>query len=424
MPHSPEPGRRAGVFGLSFSERVDLLVRVLLSAAVLFGCWLIVEPFMTAILISAILAVVTWPVFTKVLAWTRNAATPAALLMVAGLIVTVLIPLTFLMLSLTQQLPKAVRLVTGWVKDPTPILASVESLPYVGPWLHEQITFAVDPKAFAGTVEQLIEPVSRWVLNTAVNVSNGLMQMCLVLFIVFFFYRDGIAFARRFHELLLRVSGHIASDITEILTNTTRSVVFGIIGTAIVQGAVCGIGLWIAGVPGVLILSVAACILSVIPIGPPVIWIPAAVWLYGIGETGMAVFLCAWGVLVVATVDNLVKPLLIARGSTLPMSLIFLGVFGGVIAFGFLGLILGPLFLAIGSALFEAWLKNSALGRGAESALRAVRAPVALHTEGAKHEEHEETAGAQAPDGEEAGKPDAATLQDGNAQRTDDAGSK
>ena len=149
MPHSPEPGRRAGVFGLSFSERVDLLVRVLLSAAVLFGCWLIVEPFMTAILISAILAVVTWPVFTKVLAWTRNAATPAALLMVTGLIVTVLIPLTFLMLSLTQQLPKAVRLVTGWVKDPTPILASVESLPYVGPWLHEQITFAVDPKAFA-----------------------------------------------------------------------------------------------------------------------------------------------------------------------------------------------------------------------------------------------------------------------------------
>ena len=126
----------------------------------------------------------------------------------------------------------------------------------------------------------------------------------------------------------------------------------------------------------------------------------------------------------VATVDNLVKPLLIARGSTLPMSLIFLGVFGGVIAFGFLGLILGPLFLAIGSALFEAWLKNSALRRGAESALRAVRAPVALHTEGSKHEEHEETAGAQAPDGEEAGKPDAATLQDGNAQRTDDAGSK
>lgn len=380
MPEPTDPTRRTGVFGPSFSERVDLLIRVLLTAAVLFGCWLIVEPFMTAILISAILAVVTWPVFTKVLRATRNAATPAAILMVTGLVVTVLIPLTFLMLSLTQQLPRAVKLFTGWVKDPTPILEAVRTLPYVGTWLHDQIIFAVDPKAFAGTVEQLIDPVSRWLVNTAVNVSNGLLQMCLVLFIVFFFYRDGIAFARRFHELLERVSGHIAADITDILTNTTRSVVFGIIGTAIVQGAVAGVGLWIAGVPGVLILSVAACFVSVIPIGPPVIWGPAALWLYSTGETGMALFLCAWGILVVATVDNLVKPLLIARGSTLPMSLIFLGVFGGVIAFGFLGLILGPLFLAIGSALFQAWLKNSALRRGAENALRAVKMPVKLHT--------------------------------------------
>lgn len=372
MPNpNADPHRRAGVFALSFSERVDLIIRVLLTALVLFGCWLIVEPFLAAIIIAAILAVVTWPLFAKVLHASRNAPTPAAFLMVSGLVVTVLIPLTFLTIALTQQLPKAVKLFTSWLQDPTPILESVYTLPYLGPWLHEQITFAVDPKAFAGTIEQLIEPVSRWVLNTAVNVSNGLLQMCLVLFIVFFFYRDGVAFARRFHELLERVSGHIASDITDILTNTTRSVVFGIIGTAVVQGAFAGIGLWIAGVPGVLILSVAACILSVVPIGPPIIWIPAAIWLYSTGETGMAIFLCIWGVLVVGTVDNLVKPLLIARGSTLPMSLIFLGVFGGVIAFGFLGLILGPLLLAIGSALFQVWMKNSALRRSAQSALRA-----------------------------------------------------
>lgn len=364
--------RRSGVFALSFSERIDLIIRVLLTALVLVGCWLIVEPFITAIIIAAILAVVTWPLFTKLLRGVRNAPTPAAFLMVSGLVVTVLIPLTFLMIAVTQQLPKAVRTLTGWLKDPTPILDSIATIPYAGPWLHDQIVFAVDPKAFAGTIEQLIEPVSRWVLNTAVNVSNGLLQMCLVLFIVFFFYRDGVAVAKKLHELLERVSGHIASDITDILTNTTRSVVFGIIGTAIVQGAVAGIGLWIAGVPGVLILSVAACILSVVPIGPPVVWIPAAVWLYSTGEAGMAVFLCIWGVLVVGTVDNLVKPLLIARGSTLPMSLIFLGVFGGVIAFGFLGLILGPLLLSIGMALFQAWMKNSALRRSAKSAMLAV----------------------------------------------------
>lgn len=342
---------------LSFNERLDLILRILFTAAVAVGCYYIVEPFLTAILIAAILAVVTWPLFARIRNSLGHAATPAAFLMITAIIVVLLIPLSVLLLVVAQQIPKAVTLIADWVRDPMPILQAVKDTPYVGEWLYEQVMTAIDPSTLGHTIEQIIQPATQVVLGTALNVSNGLVQLALVTFIVFFFYRDGAWFSDRIATMLERVSGGIQSEILDILTNTTRSVVLGIVGTALCQGVVAGIGFWIAGVPGVLLLSSAVCIVSVVPIGPPLVWIPVAIWLYTKGEVGMALFLCAWGSIVVALVDNLVRPLLIARGSTLPMGLVFLGVFGGVISFGFLGLILGPLLLAIGMAMFQAWLK-------------------------------------------------------------------
>ena len=191
--------------------------------------------------------------------------------------------------------------------------------------------------------------------------SNILLQLALVTFIVFFFYRDGAWFADRVQALMKRVSGDLSNELTKILVNTTRSVVFGLVGTALGQAVVAGIGFWIAGVPGILMLCTLVFVLSIVPIGPPLVWGPSAIWLYSQGETGMAVFLVLWGLLAVSSVDNFLKPILIARGSSLPLALIFLGVFGGVIAFGFLGLILGPILLAVGLSMLQAWLKNPIL---------------------------------------------------------------
>lgn len=363
----------AGRFGLTFQERIDLIVRILLMVVVAWGCYLVVSPFLTAILIAAVLAVVTWPIFERMRTSFGRSATPAAVLMVLLIIVGFLIPVSFILVVVAQQVPKAVSMVVAWVKDPMPVLDAVKDLPYVGSWLYEQLLAMIDPATFASTVQKIFDPVSSAVLNAALDVSSGVVQLALVTFIVFFFYRDGSWFADRIRELVERVSGGIASEITGILVNTTRSVVFGIIGTAIGQGIVAGIGFWIAGVPGVLLLSATVCLLSVIPVGPPLVWIPVAVWLYSKGETGMAVFMLIWGSCGISSVDNFLKPLLIARGSTLPLALIFLGVFGGVLAFGFLGLILGPLLLAIGVSLFQNWLKRP-VAQLAASAVSAAEA--------------------------------------------------
>ena len=344
--------------GLREREGIDLIVRVLLMAVVASGCYLIIQPFLTAILLAAVIAVATWPLFDRLRAWCGHRVTPAAFLMVSAIVVIFLIPMSFFLIASAQRLPGVVSKIVQTVKDPQPVLDTVRGIPYAGEWLYSELLQAIDPASFGQSIQKILDPLSSAIINMAVDVSNGLLQLALVTFIVFFFYRDGAWFADRVRELLVRVSGGIASEICDILVNTTRSVVYGIIGTAICQGLVAGIGFWIAGVPGVLILSATVCLLSVVPIGPPLVWIPAAVWLYAKGEIGMAAFLFVWGAACISSVDNVVKPLLISRGSTLPLALIFLGVFGGVIAFGFLGLILGPLLLSIGLALFQAWLKK------------------------------------------------------------------
>jgi len=288
--------------------------------------------------------------------------------MVLLIVVGFLIPMSFLLVALAQQIPSWVTKTAAWLKDPTPVLQAVADIPYAGSWLHEQLALAIDPATFGHTVQRILDPLSSWIVNAAVNVGNGLVQLALVTFIVFFFYRDGAWFADRVQALMKRVSGDLSNELTKILVNTTRSVVFGLVGTALGQAVVAGIGFWIAGVPGILMLCTLVFVLSIVPIGPPLVWGPSAIWLYSQGETGMAVFLVLWGLLAVSSVDNFLKPILIARGSSLPLALIFLGVFGGVIAFGFLGLILGPLLLAIGLALFTAWLKRPVI-RLAEAAV-------------------------------------------------------
>lgn len=367
---------------LSFSERIDVLIRVVLAVAVSIGCYFIIEPFLTAIVIAAILAVVTWPLFMRARVSMGGNTTFPAILMVFLIIVGVLIPTSFLLVAIAQQIPKAVEIVREWIASGFTIPPAIAEIPRIGPWLHDQLLFAIDPASLSSTLQKLLEPMSAWILNAAVNVSQGLLQLALVTFIIFFFYRDGAWFADRIKTLMRRVSGELSNELTNILVNTTRSVVFGLLGTALGQAIVAGIGFWIAGVPGVLMLSFMVFVLSIVPVGPPLIWGPAAIWLYSNGDPGMAAFLVLWGTLAVSSVDNFLKPVLIARGSSLPLALIFLGVFGGVIAFGFLGLILGPILLAVGLSMLQAWLRNPNLVRKFQVRTKRSKTPFRHKTKG------------------------------------------
>lgn len=135
-----------------------------------------------------------------------------------------------------------------------------------------------------------------------------------------------------------------------------KGVVYGLIGTAIAQAVVALAGFVVAGVPAAFLLSALTFVLSLVPMGPVLIWGGAAAWLYAQGESGWAIFMVVYGVAIISSVDNFVKPILMSRAGGLSMLLVVLGVFGGAVSFGFIGLFVGPALLAVAWGLWNAWL--------------------------------------------------------------------
>ena len=158
--------------------------------------------------------------------------------------------------------------------------------------------------------------------------------------------------------MLHRIAGARAARLSAVACGTIRSVVYGILGTAFAQAILAAIGLWIAGVPGALLWGMLTFFLSVVPVGPPLVWGSATLWLLSQGSIGWAVFMAVWGFFGISGIDNIIKPYLISRGSHLPFILTLVGVLGGALAFGFIGVFLGPLLLALGYRLLQEWVSN------------------------------------------------------------------
>jgi predicted PurR-regulated permease PerM len=189
---------------------------------------------------------------------------------------------------------------------------------------------------------------------------SGILQILLSLLIAFFFYRDGDTLAAGLSAGIYRIGGERGDEMLEMAGATVRAVVYGIIGTAAAQGALAAFGFLIAGVPGAAFLGFVTFLMSMIPGGPALVAAPAAYWLYRQGFNGWAIFIVIWG-LMDSSIDNVIKPLLIRRGVDTPIILVMLGVFGGAVAFGVIGLFIGPTVLALGYALYVEW--TSAVAR-------------------------------------------------------------
>ena len=195
-------------------------------------------------------------------------------------------------------------------------------------------------------------------LGLLLGLANGVLLFVLALFIAFFFYLYGEPIAARLRVILQRIAGARADRLIDVTGATVRGVVYGILLTAIVQGVLTAFGLWLSGVPRPVLLGAVAGFLSVLPIGAPVVWIPAALWLMSSGHLGWGIFLAIYGVVAVSGADSVIRPWFIARGAQLPFLLTVLGVLGGAIAFGLLGIFLGPVLLGIGYTLVNEWAET------------------------------------------------------------------
>lgn len=342
------------------NETTRTNARLAIATLIVIGAVWVLMPFVAALLFAAILCLTTWPVFAWIEARVGGRATLASLLTTLLLAAAVLLPMSYLAATVADAVTQLLAILRTWLSEgeagPPGWLTS---LPLVG----EQL--AAYWRKVAGSQEeltqlgkQLFEPTRKLLLGAASLVGQGLLELTLVVFIAFFFYRDGRALAGRLSQLADKVGGELGGRMLTLARSTIMGVMAGIVGTAAAQALVALVGFLIAGVPNAMLLGAATFFLSMVPVGPPLIWGGAAWWLYSEGQTGWAIFMVVWGVAVVSSVDNFLKPILISRTASLPILLIALGVFGGVLAFGFVGMFLGPVILALAVTLVEAWSKQ------------------------------------------------------------------
>lgn len=354
-PNQPPPTSR--IERSSMQGRFDLIFRMAGAALVVVGIYLVLQPFVSAILVAGVLAIATWPAYEKLRRNLRGNSTVSASVMLLLILVTVIVPIALLAEAAADNLPALFSTLRDWRPEDLRVPEQIRSLPIIGESVYQSLTsLAADRTQSAALLQRALQPAGKLSLAFVRLLGDGLLQMLLVTFIVFFYYRDGERIAQLTHRVSHRLSGEMSNEVLSIVVGTTRSVFISIVGTAAAQGIVAYIGFLIAGVPGAFLLSVGTFILSVVPMGPVVLWGGAAIWLYLQGEIGWAIFMLIWGAAIISSIDNFVKPLLIARGSTLSLALIFLGVIGGVLAFGFIGVILGPVLLALGVSLGRAWI--------------------------------------------------------------------
>jgi len=343
-------------------KRVEQVVQIAAIAVLVIGCLLVLQPFVTALLSAAIVSFSTWPIYKWLERRLGGRRWLAALVMTLSLIVIIVLPIAFLALTIADSVTPAVdelrEFFSAGLPGPPDWLVSI---PLLGDFLDSGWRELTASKALLNeTLRKFVQPAREGLLRFGLILGEGALQMTLAAFICYFFYRDGEALVAAARAATGRIVGHLMPELFLTVGGTIRSVVYGLLGTAIAQGVLATVGFLIAGVPAALLLGAATFFLSLLPIGPPLIWGGAVAWLVYQDQIGWAVFMTLYGVFVISGIDNVVKPLLISRGSSLPFVLVFLGVFGGVIAFGFVGIFLGPTLLAVGLALAQRWTRPDA----------------------------------------------------------------
>lgn len=320
----------------------------------------ILRPFLGAMVWAASIVVATWPVMISLQVWLWGKRALAVAVMTIVLLCVLVVPLTFAITTLVSHTDDFVE----WARSLSTFKAPAPpewlgNLPLVGAraielWSRvaavgiQEITTRAAP--YAGLF-------IRWFVSQLGNVGVLLIQFLLTVILAAAMYANGELAARRLVRFGQRLAGSGGENAVWLAGQTIRGVALGVVVTALVQTLVAGLGLVIAGVPFPVVLTAAMFLLSIAQIGPLPVLGSVVAWLYWTGESGWGTFMLVWTI-VAGTMDNFLRPILIKKGADLPLLLVFAGVIGGLLAFGLIGIFIGPVVLAVGDKLLTAWIEG------------------------------------------------------------------
>lgn len=345
--------------------------RRLLVASILVGIllltYIVLQPFLIPVIWAAILAYVAWPLHVRILRLTPRRASIAALLTTLLLTVAIILPVLWLVLLLQVETTAAYREVQAFLASDPELPPAIAELPWIGPRLQQFLAELVDdPMALRQQLGALFERSTGEITVLIGGVGRNIAKLFFALLTLFFLLRDGRRFFDELRALLEGILGSQVRDYLGSIGHTTRAVVYAIVLAALVQGLFAGIGYWIVDIGAPVLLGAVTALIALIPFGAPLIWVSLSIWLLLTGRIGDGVTLMLWGLLVVSWVDNIVRPLVISNATRMPFLLVVFGVLGGVLAFGLVGLFIGPVVLAVALAIWREWLQHRPAARPQE----------------------------------------------------------
>jgi predicted PurR-regulated permease PerM len=320
----------------------------------------ILWPFLPAVIWAAMVVVATWPVMLWIQArlWQRRSL--AAAVMTLILLLVLVVPLSLAIMTLVDNSDRIAgwaRLSEGFKVPPPPDW--VAGLPVVGTKLQQfwQQHASAGIQDLAAKLEPYASSVSKWFVSEVGSFGMLFLQFLLTVVFAAILYAGGDSAAAWLKRFGRRLAGQRGENAVVLASQAIRGVALGVVVTAVVQSLLGAIGLAVAGVPLVPVLTALMFMLCIAQLGPVLVLAPAVAWMYWKGDSGWGTFLLVW-TLIVGSLDNILRPYLIKKGADLPLLLIFAGVIGGMITLGLVGIFVGPVVLAVAYTLLDAWVDD------------------------------------------------------------------
>jgi predicted PurR-regulated permease PerM len=334
-----------------------MLLPILIGTLIYFS-FEVLKVFLTPVAWAAVLVYVTWPLYQWSLSKLAGREHAAAGLVTIGLVIVVGVPIGFGLIVLEHQIVYWYHQLHNQLNAGQLLLpASLQKLPWIGGYLQELVAqLNDDPRALEaqlrGVLHQQVGKGARLIGNVAEHFAS--LVFCLLT--MFFFYKDGARIIVHIKLALARIIGKQGDHYLTAIAATTRAVVYGNVLTAVAQGILAFIGYSLAGLPGAFVFATITAVLAMIPFASPLAWGLAVAWIALTGFPLEATCLAVWAGIVIFTIDNIFRPIVISSATEIPFLVVLFGVLGGLTAFGMIGLFIGPVILAMLLAVWREWL--------------------------------------------------------------------
>jgi predicted PurR-regulated permease PerM len=349
---------------------VESAIRIALIAAMLALCYWIIRPFLIPIAWAVIIAVASWPGYAHLLALFRGRRGLASVAFVLIALVVLILPIVMLSGTLiegTQDLAR--RFDHGGFQVPSP--PDLSHIPLVGETIQSYWAEATtNLQGLLHRIEPQLKALGRWIFEFATTAGIGLLHFLLAIVIAAVLMAKREIGSSVTRAVAARLAGKRGERLAHLAEAVVRSVTRGILGVAVIQSLLAGLGMLVAGVPAAGLWALLALLLSTIQLGVFPILLPAAIYVFYHASTTTAMLFLIWSI-IVGSIDNILKPMLLGRGVSVPMAVIFIGAIGGFISAGIIGLFVGSVVLTLGYELFMAWLAEDVSARSAMEHLDA-----------------------------------------------------